>query len=207
MEKNNVVFFKRGLEILKKTSGKIALVATSFALITSLAACGPSTDQKTAEPEEPTTSQTPSEDTDTRTEEEKEADTKIGQAMEIMKDGFDKLSDSASDAANSEATQEALENSFQEFDDLTGFLFNGEELGGVKFDDLSESGKETVLNFFNSVDSKVDEWIPNYKERFEDWTVRTGAKGLELLNKAKDKILDWTGKVEEEYQNNQSYTK
>ena len=207
MEKNNVVFFKRGLEILKKTSGKIVLAATSFALITSLAACGPSTDQKTAEPEEPTTSQTPSEDTDTRTEEEKEADTKIGQAMEIMKDGFDKLSDSASDVANSEATQEALENSFQEFDDLTGFLFNGEELGGVKFDDLSESGKETVLNFFNSVDSKVDEWIPNYKERFEDWTVRTGAKGLELLNKAKDKILDWTGKVEEEYQNNHSYTK
>lgn len=207
MEKNNVVFFKRGLEILKKTSGKIVLAATSFALITSLAACGPSTNQKTVEPEEPTTSQTPSEDTDTRTEEEKEADTKIGQAMEIMKDGFDKLSDSASDVANSEATQEALENSFQEFDDLTGFLFNGEELGGVKFDDLSESGKETVLNFFNSVDSKVDEWIPNYKERFEDWTVRTGAKGLELLNKAKDKILDWTGKVEEEYQNNQSYTK
>lgn len=207
MEKNNVVFFKRGLEILKKTSGKIVLAATSFALITSLAACGPSTNQKTVEPEEPTTSQTPSEDTDTRTEEEKEADTKIGQAMEIMKDGFDKLSDSASDVANSEATQEALENSFQEFDDLTGFLFNGEELGGVKFDDLSESGKETVLNFFNSVDSKVDEWIPNYKERFEDWTVRTGAKGLELLNKAKDKILDWTGKVEEEYQNNHSYTK
>ena len=50
MEKNNVVFFKRGLEILKKTSGKIVLAATSFALITSLAACGPSTDQKTAEP-------------------------------------------------------------------------------------------------------------------------------------------------------------
>ena len=167
MEKNNALIFKRGLEILKKTSGKIVLTAASFALITSLAACGQATDQKTAEPEEPTTSQTPSENTDTRTEEEKEADTKVGQAMEIM----------------------------------------GEELGGVKFDDLSESGKETVLNFFNSVDSKVDEWIPNYKERFEDWTVRTGAKGLELLNKAKDKILDWTGKVEEEYQNNQSYTK
>ena len=47
--------------------------------------------------------------------------------------------------------------------------------------------------------------MPNYKERFKDWTVRTGAKGLDLLNKAKDKLKEWTGEVEEEY--NKTYTK
>ena len=59
MEKNNALIFKRGLEILKKTSGKIVLTAASFALITSLAACGQATDQKTVEPEEPTDSVEP----------------------------------------------------------------------------------------------------------------------------------------------------
>ena len=207
MEINNVEIFKRGLENLRKNSKKVVLAATSFALLTSLTACGPTNEQKTEEKDDVTTSQeAPKEESqDTRTESEKEADTKVGKAMEVMKEGFDKLSESASDAANSEATQENLNNSFKEFDDLTGFLFNGEELGGVKFDDLSESGKENVLNFFNSIDSKVDEWVPNYKERFKDWTIRTGAKGLDLLNKAKDKLQEWTGEVEEEY--NKTYTK
>ena len=204
MEINNVEIFKRGLENLRKNSKKVVLAATSFALLTSLTACGLTNEPKAEEKDDVTTSQeAPKEDT--RTESEKEADTKVGKAMEVMKEGFDKLSESASDAANSEATQENLNNSFKEFDDLTGFLFNGEELGGVKFDDLSESGKENVLNFFNSIDSKVDEWVPNYKERFKDWTIRTGAKGLDLLNKAKDKLQEWTGEVEEEY--NKTYTK
>lgn len=119
----------------------------------------------------------------------------------VMKDMWGTLKNAATDAWNSEPTQEALNQAFEEFDTLLGFLFNDEEVAGVKFSELSESGKEAIKNIFYSLDSKLNEWIPDYKERFKEWSIETGASGLNALNNITESLGDWRDQVIAEYQN------
>ena len=118
---------------------------------------------------------------------QKEKDTQAEAAISIMLDGAEQLKESASESANSEAVQNELSNAMENFKVLSDFIFNGGEIDGVTFSELSDEGKETAKNALNSLDNTIDELVPNYKERFKDWFTDSAAKGLDALDSLKDK--------------------
>ena len=118
---------------------------------------------------------------------QQEKDTEAEAAISIMLDGAEKLKDSASDAANSEEVKQQLSHAMDNFKVLSDFIFNGGEIDGVTFSDLSDEGKENAKNALNSLDNTLNELIPNYKERFKEWFTDNAAKGLDALDSLKDK--------------------
>ena len=116
-----------------------------------------------------------------------EKDTEAEAAISIMLDGAEKLKDSASDAANSEEVKPQLSHAMDNFKVLSDFIFNGGEIDGVTFSELSDEGKENAKNALNSLDNTLNELIPNYKERFKEWFTDNAAKGLDALDSLKDK--------------------
>ena len=121
---------------------------------------------------------------------QEEKDSAAESAIKIMLEGAEKLEDSANGAANSEEVQRELDKSMQNFKDLSDFIFNGSEINGVTFNELSDSAKERVLNAFASIDDILNYLVPNYKERFKDWFTDTSARGLDTLSDLKDKGLE-----------------
>ena len=131
--------------------------------------------------------QTNTESTNLETQEEK--DSAAEEAIGIMLDEADQLSESASNAANSEEVQGHLATSMQNLKDLTDFVFNGSEINGVTFSELSEEGKQKVKDALSSLDATLNYLIPNYRERLKEWFTDTAADGLDALDELKDKGL------------------
>lgn len=123
---------------------------------------------------------------DAKTQEDSAAEA----AISIMLDGAEKLKTSASDAANSEAVQNELANSMQNFKDLSDFIWNGKEINGVTFSELSDEGKDYAMNALNSLDDTLEYLVPDYKERFKDWFTDKAADTLDSLDNLKNKGLD-----------------
>lgn len=123
-----------------------------------------------------------------QTEEEK--DSAAETAIEVMLEGGEVLKDSATDSVNSEAFQEELDRSMQNFKDLSDFIFNGKEINGVTFDELSDDGKQYAMNALDSLDSTLEYLVPNYKERFREWITDKAADGLDTLSDLRDQGLE-----------------
>ena len=132
--------------------------------------------------------QTNTESTNLETQEEK--DSAAEEAISIMLDGANQLNESASNAANSEEVQRHLETSMQNLKDLTDFIFNGSEINGVTFSELSDEGKQKAIDALNTLDETINYLIPNYRERFRDWFTDTTANGLDALEELKDEGLE-----------------
>ncbi|MBR2587974.1 MAG: hypothetical protein IKF82_01775 [Bacilli bacterium] len=83
--------------------------------------------------------------------------------------------------------------------ELFDFVFNGKEINGYTFKDLSEDGKQTAREGLDKVDSFIEKWLPNYKERFHNWTVERGADAVELWEDLQDWYYSYKEDVLEEY--------
>ena len=134
--------------------------------------------------------QTNIETLDTTVETQEEKDSAVESAINIMLDGADKLNESASKAANSEEVQGHLETSMQNLKDLTDFVFNGSEINGVTFSELSDEGKQKARDALRTLDETINYLIPNYRERFKNWFTDTAANGLDALEELKNEGLD-----------------
>ena len=71
-------------------------------------------------------------------------DTQAEAAISIMLDGAESLKESASESANSEEVQSELSKAMDNFKVLSDFIFNGGEIDGVTFSELSDEGKESA---------------------------------------------------------------
>lgn len=168
-------------------------------LALSLVSCGTNAtenktqDTSTKEPiestETPTENQTSTETDDTVTTQE-EKDAAAEEAISLMLDGANALKDSATDAANSDAVQEELERSLENFKVLSDFIFNGGEINGVTFNELSDEGKQFARNSLSSIDDVLEYLVPNYQERFRNWFTDTTANGLDALSDLRDEGLE-----------------
>ena len=126
----------------------------------------------------------------TNLETQEEKDSAAEEAISIMLDGANQLNESASNAANSEEVQRHLETSMQNLKDLTDFIFNGSEINGVTFSELSDEGKQKARDALSTLDETINYLIPNYRERFRDWFTDTTANGLDALGELKDQGLE-----------------
>jgi len=124
------------LNFIKNNKNKIAVVITSISLAATLSGCNTPNNQNTEinneiQNEQKSDLQELDEYLDSI---EENSDTTLEEGLNVLKDGAKTLKDAAKDAWNSEASQNEKEKVYKEFDKLLGFLFNDEEMSGLKFD-------------------------------------------------------------------------
>lgn len=126
-----------------------------------------------------------------------------------LKDGFNELKNYASDQWNSEEFQTKLEECKQRLRNLLDFVFNGKEINGITFNDLSSEAKTKVMNALIELDEWIETLFPEYKERIYGWLVSLGADGIELWNEMQDGFNNYSEDVMDEYnsRNTASYVK
>lgn len=126
-------------------------------------------------------------------------DKKIEDYIAQLKQEISEVKETAKEKWNSEETQEKINNIKQKSKDLFDFVVNGKEINGIKFKDLSDNGKEIAKNGFKELDGYIEMLIPNYKERFHDWTVDKGADAIEKYESLKEWYNNYKEEVTEEY--------
>lgn len=73
---------------------------------------------------------------------------------------------------------------------IVDFIFYNSEINGVKFDELTENGKQKVLEISNNIDLKIENKFPNYKNDISE-------KASEALNKASKLIEEGSNNIED----------
>lgn len=177
------------------------LLFSSFALSTTLFGCAPSKINNEQIKEEITTqvlNQT-LEQTEKIIEtgkviaqevKERNKDKEIEEYIALLKQEISEVKDTAKEKWNSEETQEKINNIKQKSKDLFDFVVNGKEINGIKFKDLSDNGKEIAKNGLKELDGYIEMLIPDYKERFHDWTVDKLADAAEWYNNYKQEVTE-----------------
>lgn len=129
--------------------------------------------------------------------EQKLADKTIQEYLNALSDEIKNFYSSPVEYFNSEELMTKYERIKEETEKLFDFIFNGKDINGYTFKDLSDSGKEKAKEGLNMADEFIEKYIPDYKERFHDWTVDKGADAVELwenlqkwYNGYKDEVLE-----------------
>lgn len=77
------------------------------------------------------------------------------------------------------------------FISIVDFLFYDGTIKGVTFDELTEKGKEKVLEISSKIDVKLEEKCPGYKEKISNSTSKAYQKASEIIKKGAKNINDF----------------
>lgn len=77
------------------------------------------------------------------------------------------------------------------FISIVDFLFYDGTIKGVTFDELTEKGKEKVLEIASKIDVKLEEKCPGYKETISNSTSKAYQKASEIIKKGAKNINDF----------------
>lgn len=130
---------------------------------------------------------------------ESDKDKQIEEYIINLKKEILELREQSKEKWNSEETQEKIKLIKQKSKDLFDFVFNGKEINGITFKDLSEEGKQITKERLYEIDRYIDLLIPDYKERFHDWTVDKGADAIEKYDSLKQWYQNYKEETLEEY--------
>ena len=130
---------------------------------------------------------------------EKNKDKEIEEYITLLKQQISELGSIAKEKWNSEETQEKLVMIRQKSKDLFDFVFNGKEINGIKFKDLSDNGKKIVQNGLEELDYYTELMIPNYQERLHELIVNKGVDLLETYDSVKQWYDQYKVEITEEY--------
>ncbi|MBR3198415.1 MAG: hypothetical protein IKG27_00185 [Bacilli bacterium] len=122
----------------------------------------------------------------------------INAYLNDLKEGFNYLTREASEHWNDEEFQAKLAIYKQRLKDLLDFVFNGKEINGITFNELSEEAKRNVMESIIELDSWIEQLFPNYKERIYEWLVGLGADGVELWHDLEEGFGTYADDVMEE---------
>lgn len=139
------------------------------------------------------------------------------QVNEVVDNSYSELSDSSSsktsdvsadeyaiDYINSLSSDKNDSSRGGKIRKIVDFVFNGKELGGYTFDDLTDIGKKNVVSSLYSLDDVIEEYIPDYKERLKSWALEKGEKIEDLLVDGgvylKEKWNNYKQKVNDNYE-------
>lgn len=75
---------------------------------------------------------------------------------------------------------------------IVDFIFYDSEINGVKFNDLTEGGKNKVLEISKNIDNKIENKYPNYKESISATTKNAYNKASEVIKKGANNIKDFS---------------
>lgn len=77
------------------------------------------------------------------------------------------------------------------FISIVDFLFYDGTIKGISFDELTEKGKEKVLEISSKIDVKLEEKCPGYKEKISNSTSKAYQKASEIIKKGAENINDF----------------
>lgn len=102
---------------------------------------------------------------------------------EIAIQTFSNINNEIDNVLNSENIENAKEKAKGTFITIVDFIFYDSEINGVTFDELTNEGKQKVLELANKIDTKIENKFPNYKETISDTTKKAFNKASELIKK------------------------
>lgn len=87
------------------------------------------------------------------------------------------------------------ENKLKElFVSLTDFIFYEGEINGIKFAELRNDIKESIIEIYEKIDNKIESKFPNYKEKIK-------VNGKKTYNNIKETLKELKETIKEEYIN------
>lgn len=72
---------------------------------------------------------------------------------------------------------------------LTDFIFYDGKIKGKTFNELTTTAKQKVISIYETIDSKIEEKFPGYKETIKETTTKTYTNLKEQLSDIKDNLL------------------
>lgn len=87
---------------------------------------------------------------------------------EEILDYVDNLKKDIDSIIKSKQVKDTKETIIKKFIILTDFIFYDTEINGIKFNDLKEETKESILDTYTIIDNKINDKFPNYKEKLQD---------------------------------------
>ncbi len=97
-----------------------------------------------------------------------------------------------SEVAESSSFTEKAKNAFTS---VVDFLFYGSEIGGYTFSELTTSAKLQILKIALSIDHKIDEYFPNYKEIMKEKMTNLKEKAALLYLEQTSKLCEKVGEA------------
>ena len=148
---------------MKNVNKKIFIIVLSgFILITGCS--------NKIEPREQIKQETPK--TETKNEEKAQissvSNKESKQTPEIITDRDKEVLNYFNDIKNNIDTEEVKEEAIKKFITMTDFIFYDGEIKGIKFNDLKEETKNNILEIYYTVDTKIENKFPNYKDKIDE---------------------------------------
>lgn len=104
---------------------------------------------------------------------------------------FNNIEKEVDDILVNEDNTSALDKAKGIFITLVDFIFYDGEINGNKFDDLTNQGKQKILEITSRIDIKIENKFPNYKDTISNGTKNAFQKCSELIQKGATNINDF----------------
>ncbi len=105
---------------------------------------------------------------------------------------FNNLNDEIDNILKNENVENAKDKAKGTFITIVDFIFYDSEINGVTFDELTDSGKQKVLEIANKIDTKIENKFPNYKDTISDTAKEAFNKASELIKKGSYNLSEFS---------------
>ena len=104
----------------------------------------------------------------------------------------DKLQKNIDNILNSEQANSAKDKVKGAFVTVVDFLFYDSEINGITFNELTDAGKQKVLQIASAIDTKIESKFPNYKDTIANGTKNAFNKASELIKKGANNVKEFS---------------
>lgn len=104
---------------------------------------------------------------------------------------IDELNNTLNNIEKSTQDENFKDKASSTFISIVDFLFYDGTIKGISFDELTEKGKEKVLEISSKIDVKLEEKCPEYKEKISNSTSKAYQKASEIIKKGAKNINDF----------------
>lgn len=105
---------------------------------------------------------------------------------------FNNLNEEINNILNSENFENAKEIAKGTFITIVDFIFYDSEINGVTFDELTDEGKQKILELANKIDTKIENKFPNYKDTISNTAKDAFNKASSLIKKGANNIKEFS---------------
>lgn len=104
---------------------------------------------------------------------------------------IDELNNTLNNIEKSTRDENFKDKASSTFISIVDFLFYDGTIKGISFDELTEKGKEKVLEISSKIDVKLEEKCPGYKEKISNSTSKAYQKASKIIKKGAKNINDF----------------
>lgn len=101
---------------------------------------------------------------------------------------IDELNNTLNNIEKSTRDENFKDKASSTFISIVDFLFYDGTIKGISFDELTEKGKEKVLEISSKIDVKLEEKCPGYKEKISNSTSKAYQKASKIIKKGAKNI-------------------